>query len=101
MEGARMQGPGGAHGTTWAVKRQRRRSGAPFEGQNTLDSREPCAPVVSVKSSFIPDWSTVGDEAAFMILGFRKGWYPPDLHSGGIGPDVKDEIRSWWASRKP
>jgi hypothetical protein len=65
-----------------------------------LDSLEPCAPVVDIRSSFIPERSTVGDQAAFMILGFRKGWYPPDLHSGRMSPAVKDEIREWWATRK-
>ena len=66
-----------------------------------LDSLEPCASVMSVKSSFLPERSTVGEQAAFLILGFRAGMYPPDLHSGRMAPDVKDEIRAWWAARKP
>jgi hypothetical protein len=65
-----------------------------------LDSPVPCASVMSTRSSFWPGVSTVGEQAAFMILGFRKGWYPPDLHSGRMPPDVKAEIRAWWAARK-
>ena len=65
-----------------------------------LDSPVPCASVMSTRSSFWPGVSTVGEQAAFMILGFRKGWYPPDLHSGRMPSDVKAEIRAWWAARK-
>ena len=65
-----------------------------------LDSPVPCASVMDIRSSSWPGVSTVGEQAAFMILGFRKGWYPPDLHSGRMPPDVKDEIRAWWTARK-
>ena len=65
-----------------------------------LDSPELCAPVANIRSSFIPDRSTVGEQAAFLIQGFRAGIYPPDLHSGRMAPGVKDEIRAWWAARK-
>jgi hypothetical protein len=66
-----------------------------------LDSPVPCAPVVLARSSFTPRVSSVGDQAAFLIQGFRDGSYPPSLHSGRITPAVKDEIRAWWANRKP
>ncbi len=66
-----------------------------------LDSTEPCASVMHIKSSFWPGMSTVGEQAAFMIQGFRAGIYPPDLHSGRMAADAKDEIRAWWAARKP
>ncbi len=65
-----------------------------------LDSPVPCASVMDIRSSSWPGVSTVGEQAAFMILGFRKGWYPPDLHSGRMPPGVKAEIRAWWAARK-
>ena len=59
-----------------------------------LDSPVPCASVMSIKSSAWPGVSTVGEQAAFLIQGFRAGIYPPDLHSGRMPPDVKDEIRA-------
>jgi hypothetical protein len=66
-----------------------------------LDNPVPCAPVVDARSSFWPGVSTIGEQAAFLIQGFRAGRYPPDLHSGRMSADVKDEIRAWWAARKP
>ena len=66
-----------------------------------LDSPVPCASVASSKSSDWPGVSTLGDQAAFLIQGFRKGMYPPELHSGRMAPGLKDEIRAWWAARKP
>jgi hypothetical protein len=46
-----------------------------------LDSKEPCRPVVMSISSYIPQTSTVGNEARFLIDGFRSGRYPPELAS--------------------
>ncbi len=47
-----------------------------------LDSTEPCAAVaLEASSRFDASGSTVGHEAAFMILGFRDGKYPPRHHS--------------------
>jgi hypothetical protein len=66
-----------------------------------LDSPVPCAPVVHAKSSFWPGVSTIGDQAAFLIQGFRAGIYPPALHSDKMEPGVKADIRAWWAARKP
>jgi hypothetical protein len=65
-----------------------------------LDSPVPCAPVVLARSSFLPEVSSIGEQAAFLILGFRAGVYPPELHSGRMAPGVKDEIRAWWAARE-
>jgi len=65
-----------------------------------LDSPVPCASVALSKSSFWPGMSTVGEQAAFLIEGFRAGVYPPDLHSGRMAPGLKDEIRAWWTARK-
>ena len=55
-----------------------------------LDSPVPCSPVALVQSSFLPGVSSLGDQAAFLIQGFRARVYPPALHSGDIGPDEKD-----------
>lgn len=66
-----------------------------------LDNPVPCASVAHAKSSFWPGVSTIGDQAAFLIQGFRAGIYPPALHSAKMEPGVKDDIRAWWAARKP
>lgn len=64
-----------------------------------LDSTEPCANVQSLLSSYIDgSRSTVGNEAAYLIEGFRKDRYPPGLNSTGPVCDI-DEIRAWWESR--
>jgi len=48
-----------------------------------LDSDEPCANVHSVYSSFHDcRKSTIGNEAAFLVEGFRTGRYPPEMNSG-------------------
>jgi hypothetical protein len=61
-----------------------------------LDSTEPCAPVVSSLSSYLPmQSSTAGREAAFMIEGFLWNEFPPALHSENFA------IRSYgWYSRQ-
>ena len=64
-----------------------------------LDSAEPCANVYSILSSHIDDSrSTVGNEAAYLIEGFRKDRYPPRLHSTVPVCDI-DEIKAWWERR--
>lgn len=58
--------------------------------QVLLDSREPCANVHSIYSSFRDcRISTVGHEAAFLMEGFRKGSYPPEMNSGGAELDME------------
>lgn len=65
-----------------------------------LDSSEPCANVISSRSSFIDfEPSTIGNEAAYLIEGYRRGKYPPRLNSTRPRPDV-DEIRAWWRERE-
>ncbi len=60
---------------------------------------EPCAVVCAAFSSNIPKpGSTIGNEAAFLIMGFRRGFYPPTLHSK-FGPLEKEEILQWWKER--
>jgi hypothetical protein len=68
-----------------------------------LDSEEKCAAVVDAHSSYLPPASTVGNEAAMMVDGFRQGSYPPRL-SARYGAAAKQELREWWqtvASRGP
>jgi hypothetical protein len=63
-----------------------------------IDSREPAAPVVSPLSSYWPfnQSSTVGNEALFLIEGYRAGKYPPDLCSLYYFHPNSTEVRSWW-----
>ncbi len=61
-----------------------------------LDSKEPCANVCSIYSSFRDcNKSTIGREAAFIIEGFRRGKYPPEINSGRTHEQL-DEIKKWW-----
>jgi hypothetical protein len=65
-----------------------------------LESREPVAHVVMVISSYLPRArSFVGQEALFLVEGFRQGRYPPSTHSGGRFVERKQEILGWWAKR--
>ena len=65
-----------------------------------IDSKEPAAPVVSVLSSYYPfnESSTVGNEAMFLIEGFRRGRYPPALCSIYYFDGNPDELRTWWGN---
>ena len=63
-----------------------------------VDSKEPAAPVVSMISSYYPynETSTVGNEALFLIAGYRIARYPPNLCSVYyFKPDVA-EVKAWW-----
>jgi len=65
------------------------------------ESKEPCAPVAlmsfSVASSPVldPQGSTMGQEALFMIEGFRKGEFPPAPSSGGYDEARAKELTEW------
>ena len=63
-----------------------------------IDSTEPAAPVVSPISSYRPSnqTSTVGNEALFLLEGYRTGTYPPALCSLTYFRPDKTEVRSWW-----
>jgi len=66
-----------------------------------IDSTEPAAPVVSPISSYWPfnQTSTVGNEALFLIEGYRTGKYPPALCSlYSFKPD-RTKVRTWWDTR--
>jgi hypothetical protein len=66
-----------------------------------IDSEEPAAPVVSPLSSYYPfnASSTVGNEAMFLIEGFRSGRYPPALCSIYYFDGNPDELRTWWSNQ--
>jgi len=61
-----------------------------------LDSTELCTAVVDARSSFLPDSSTVGDEAAMLIDGYRDGYYPSRLHASRYTYADKQAMRAWW-----
>ena len=55
-----------------------------------LDSKEPCAFVdLSISSISFPGKSTVGHEAAYLIEGFWKRYYPTGLTSQQFKPDIE------------
>ena len=65
-----------------------------------LDSKDSCANVSIATSSFLDmKFSTVGQEAAYMILSFQKGIYPPGLNSS-IYVWNKNDIIKWWEKNK-
>jgi len=61
------------------------------------DSTEPAAPVVSPISSYWPvnQTSTVGNEALFLLEGYRTGHYPPSLCSLHYFRPNRTEVRTW------
>lgn len=63
-----------------------------------IDSTAPAAPVVSPLSSYRPfnQTSTAGNEALYLIEGYRAGKYPPALCSLHYFHPDKDEVQSWW-----
>jgi len=69
---------------------------------NLIQSDRPCAAVVLAGFSKEPEpesFSTIGNEAAYMIEGFRAGRYPPRQSSIDPRPDL-DAIRAWWEQRQ-
>jgi hypothetical protein len=61
-----------------------------------LDSQEPCGFVdMSVSSIRFPGKSTVGHEAAYLIEGFWKRYYPTDLTSQQYKPDIEG-MKRWF-----
>lgn len=65
-----------------------------------IDSEDPAAPVISPLSSYWPfnQTSTVGNEALFLIEGYRTGKYPPRLCSLYYFRPDRSEVRLWWES---
>ncbi|QQS37079.1 MAG: hypothetical protein IPM56_03755 [Ignavibacteriales bacterium] len=65
-----------------------------------LDNKESCANVKNAFSSFADmNYSTVAQEAAYMILSFQKGKYPSGLNSSKYVWNKKDII-DWWSKFK-
>ena len=61
-----------------------------------LDSKEPCGHVaLAISSIYYPGKSTVGHEAAYLIEGFWKRYYPTQLTSQQYKPDVEG-IKRWY-----
>jgi hypothetical protein len=61
-----------------------------------LDSKEPCAFVdLAVSSIDSPGRSTVGHEAAYLIDGFWKRYYPTGLTSRQFTPDIEG-TKHWY-----
>jgi hypothetical protein len=73
-------------------------TGDNFDQRMDRDSDEPAAPVVSPISSYWPfnQTSTVGNEALFLLEGYRTGKYPPAFCSLYFFQPNRTGIRSWW-----
>lgn len=67
-----------------------------------INSKIPASPVVSVISSYYPfnQTSTIGNEAMFLIEGFKTGHYPPSLCSTYYFKGNPDEYKKWWKEWK-
>jgi hypothetical protein len=68
-----------------------------------FDSTESCASVSGSWSSLHETRpSTIGNEAAFIVEGFKRGHYPPWPHSLQFEQDqeAKEKLRRWWQESK-
>jgi len=63
---------------------------------NRLNSIRPSLAVRMSEMSFLRSDSTEGDEAAYMIEGFRKGSYPPSAGSSKTTKQERDALEQWW-----
>jgi len=64
---------------------------------NLINSQEPCRPVTTIQSSTIPTkLSTIGDEAMFLIEGFREKRYPPWPNSQTYSSKERKAMLQWW-----
>jgi len=62
-----------------------------------IESVEPAAPVISKDSPYLPsEGSTVGNEAMFLIEGFRKKSYPPLSASVYYFKPEVNQYKLWW-----
>ena len=60
------------------------------------ESTEPCPSVnLTASSAANLQASDMGQQALFMIEGYRKGEYPPALNSGGYTEDAAKELKDW------
>lgn len=51
---------------------------------------------MEVRSLIINQTSTVGNEALFLLDGYRTGYYPPGLCSLNYPRSNRTEMRTWW-----
>jgi hypothetical protein len=69
-----------------------------LELMNHIDSNAPCRSVALASSSYIRfNGSTLGDEAAFLIEGFRQCEYPPDNSSKPLSESDRVALKEWWS----
>lgn len=67
-----------------------------------VDSNEPAAPVLSKKGIKLPIYtSSVGNEAMYLIEGYRSKEYPPRLCSVYYFEPDREEYKSWWKGADP
>jgi hypothetical protein len=67
-----------------------------------IDSKDIAAPVVSRISSYLPmgEKSTVGNEAMFLIQGFKEGRYPPGICSVYGFKGNPEEYKKWYNNQR-
>jgi len=68
-----------------------------------IDSQEPVVPVVAIISSYLPGpgrMSTLGNEAMFLIEGYRNDRYPCGICSIYGFKGNPADYRKWWKSLK-
>lgn len=64
-----------------------------------VDSETHCRSVALAASSrFKWNGSTLGDEAAFLVEGYRQGVYPPGLTSEPLSDADRLEVMKWWGA---
>jgi hypothetical protein len=64
-----------------------------------LDSRRPSLGVATASGILVPQRSTECREAAFLIVGYIHGSYPPTIDSRHFDFDP-DSLRAWWSLHK-
>ena len=60
-----------------------------------LDDATPSRGVMASNAPFMPVRSTVGEEAALLLLGMKEGAYPPNGSSRAFSASEKEALRSW------
>ena len=67
-----------------------------------VESEEPAVPVVSFISSYLPvdKSSSVGNEAMFLIEGFKQKRYPPGICSVYGFKGSPEEYKKWYNNQK-
>ena len=65
-----------------------------------LGSEEECMSVALLSTSKIRLGSTIGDEAAFLIAGYRAKKYPAGLNSRHVEKAEQKAILDWWMSER-